>query len=169
MLFLPPPRRAQIRSLLRRNPFHLLSFGFGIGFLSPAPGTLASLLAWALWPLLTLLPPFFLLLTLTLATLFALLFTPFTAHALNHPDPSEIVWDEITAFWWLLYFAPPDPLAQLLALFLFRLFDIAKPWPIALLEQKLPTGPAILLDDLLAALYAFLLLTPLTHLPSLLS
>ena len=75
-------------------------------------------------------------------------------------DPKEVVIDEVAGIWLLLaiigsYF-PLDAMMFFLAFVLFRLFDIAKPWPVSLADENIKGGFGIMLDDILAALYGLL-------------
>ena len=80
------------------------------------------------------------------------------AAASGHHDPGFIVIDEIAAQWLVLLAAPLDWRWYAAAFLLFRLFDIAKPWPIRLMERRVAGGLGIMLDDIVAALYAVVLL-----------
>ncbi len=73
----------------------------------------------------------------------------------DHPG---IVWDEIAAMYLLLVVAAPEIAAWAAAFVLFRIIDIVKPWPIREVDHRLSGGAGIMLDDLLAALYAAVLL-----------
>jgi len=73
-------------------------------------------------------------------------------------DHGGIVWDEICGMYLTLVVAPPQLSAWILGFLLFRGFDIVKPWPIRDLDHRLKGGAGIMLDDLVAALYAALLL-----------
>ncbi|MDO9371444.1 MAG: phosphatidylglycerophosphatase A [Gammaproteobacteria bacterium] len=142
---------------LWRNPTHLLAFGLGAGLL-PAPGTFGTLLGVAvyLWAQ-TLTPELY-------AALCALLFVAgiwlcgTTARKLGMEDHPGIVWDEITGYLVTMMFAPRGWLWIALGFGLFRLFDIWKPWPINIADRKIKGGFGIMLDDVLAALYAMLAL-----------
>jgi len=76
-------------------------------------------------------------------------------------DPSAIVVDEVAAQWLVLLPAPLDPRVYALAFLLFRIFDIWKPWPVCVADRRLHGGLGIMLDDLLAAVYALMLLSVL--------
>jgi phosphatidylglycerophosphatase A len=76
-------------------------------------------------------------------------------------DPGVIVIDEVAAQWLVLLSSPLDPLAYALAFLLFRVFDVWKPWPVRWAEQQVHGGLGIMLDDLLAAVYALLALSVL--------
>jgi phosphatidylglycerophosphatase A len=68
-------------------------------------------------------------------------------------DPGFVVIDEVAGQWITLLFSPADWRHGLIALILFRLFDITKPFPIRRLE-RLPAGWGIVFDDVAAGLYA---------------
>jgi phosphatidylglycerophosphatase A len=77
-------------------------------------------------------------------------------------DPGAIVIDEVAAQWLVLLPAPLDPLSFAAASLLFRIFDIWKPWPIGLADRRVHGGLGIMLDDLLAAVYAVLVFVGLS-------
>lgn len=136
---------------------------FGAGRLRPAPGTLGSLAAALLGAaLLAAAGPQhgrWLLLVLLLAVVVAaLLALPAVTARLGVADPPEVVVDEVAGVWLALAVLPAQLLAEPLlaagaAFLLFRVFDIAKPWPVSWCEH-LPGGWGIMLDDLAAGLIA---------------
>jgi len=150
-----------------------LSTFFGAGYLKPGPGTYGSIFAVLLWfAAAHLFAPTRL--TLALATaLAAFLITAIgipastlTARESSRKDPGFIVIDEVAGQLFALILTPPNWQHAALALLLFRLFDIFKPWPIRRLES-LPAGTGIMLDDVAAGLLALitgLLLSYLHHL-----
>src|SRR5262249_10042784 len=69
-------------------------------------------------------------------------------------DPQEIVLDEVAAMWLALSFFYRDAATYIVAFLAFRVFDIYKPWPVNLADRDVKGGFAVMLDDLLAALYA---------------
>ena len=77
---------------------------------------------------------------------------------IDKKDPSEIVIDEVVGQWLVLIFVPLDLKLYILALVIFRFFDIFKPWPIKLLEKKYDGGFGIMVDDILAAIYSVITL-----------
>jgi len=140
------------------DPVHILAFGLGTGLSPFAPGTVGSLpgvvLAW-------------LTLDLGLVAQLAIAVALFlagvwicgeSARRLGIHDHGGIVWDEIVGMYLVLIVTPFAPLPWALAFVLFRAFDIVKPWPIRDLDHRLRGGAGIMLDDLVAALYAALLL-----------
>ena len=149
------------KSLARQvltDPVHILAFGFGTGLAPLAPGTFGSLLGVLLaWLTLDLG-----LMTQIGITAFLIVFGVWvcgeSARRLGHHDHGGIVWDEITGMYMVLIVAPPTLFTWILAFGLFRAFDIVKPWPIRDLDHRLGGGLGIMLDDLVAALYAALML-----------
>lgn len=148
--------RPSPRTLL--DPVHLLALGFGTGLSPWAPGTLGTLLglaaAWLMagWPL-----------AARLAIAAAAVAAGFwicgeSAERLGSHDDPAIVWDEIAAMLALALAVPAHPLWYLAAFVLFRVFDIVKPWPIRDVDHRLPGGAGIMLDDLIAAGFAALIL-----------
>ena len=75
--------------------------------------------------------------------------------------PASVVIDEVAGQWLVLLAAPRDPLAWVLAFLLFRIFDIWKPWPVRWADRDIAGGLGVMLDDLLAAVYAALVLSVL--------
>ena len=144
-----------------RDPLQLLAFGFGSGLAPKAPGTWGSLLALLLFPLPALLSlPTYLGIVL-LASLAGIVICDHAAKALQVHDDGRIVWDEFAGQWLALTPLVPvltwngTSLLWLLAGFgLFRLFDVAKPWPIGYLDRKVHGGLGIMLDDLVAGVLA---------------
>ena len=76
-------------------------------------------------------------------------------------DESWIVVDEFAAMLFILAFLPRDVFLVLLALSMFRLFDIWKPWIVGLVDRKIHGGVGVMLDDLVAALFVLAIVLPL--------
>jgi phosphatidylglycerophosphatase A len=156
------PRRATWRFMLG-HPARLVALGFGSGLAPRAPGTAGTLWAWvaflvfdrwlgaagwAAW--------------LAFSLLGGIWVCTRTAQHLGVADPGAVVWDEIVAFWIVLWLLMPTPWwGQLLAFGLFRYFDAAKPGPVGWADRLFKLRPGqrigwrqgvgILLDDLVAA------------------
>jgi len=152
-------------AFLRRHPAHWLAFGFGSGLASKAPGTWGTLVAYPIFFLLHVLGVGALAISLLCLPLFALgvWVCQLTGDALGVHDYGGIVWDEVVAMLLVLAWAPAGWSGWLLAFVLFRLFDIIKPWPIGWFDRRVHGGFGVMLDDIIAALFALAvqaLLTP---------
>ena len=149
---------------LLAHPAHFIALGGGSGLAPVAPGTAGTLWAWLVFALLDR--------WLDSAQWGAVLVLSFgvgwwactrTAQRLGRADPGAIVWDEVLAFWLVLWLITPAGFwSQAAAFVLFRLFDAAKPGPIgwadAAFKRRGDAAPVgwregfgILFDDLLAA------------------
>ena len=140
------------------RPTHFLAFGCGAGAMPVAPGTFGTLAA---VPLYLLLAPLSLPLYLAVVAVMLLLgvwLCHVTARDLGVHDHSGIVWDEIVGYLLTMAAAPPGWLWIVLGFVLFRFFDIIKPWPIGLVDRRVSGGFGIMLDDVIAAVYAWVLL-----------
>jgi len=140
------------------DPVNFLAFGFGTGLAPVAPGTFGSLpgvlLAW-----LTLDMGIYVQLGVAAALFLAgIWICGESARRIGVHDHGGIVWDEICGMYITLLLAPATVLGFTLGFGLFRLFDIVKPSPIRELDHRLGGGLGIMLDDLVAALYALILL-----------
>jgi phosphatidylglycerophosphatase A len=145
---------AELRQKVLRDPILLLAFGFGTGLAPRAPGTVGSLLGVLLaWVTLSLSIELRLGLA---AVLFAvgIWLCGEAGKRLGVHDHPGIVWDEIVSMYLVLLAFPVTVGYSIAGYFLFRLFDIWKPWPIRDLDHRLGGGLGTMLDDLLAALYA---------------
>jgi phosphatidylglycerophosphatase A len=133
-------------------------FGAGIG--KPGPGTYGSVAAMLLWALagigLHVHPQtlqFLLLAGILVSIALGVPAATIAARESGRHDPGFVVIDEVAGQWITLLFCPADWRHGLIALVLFRLFDITKPFPIRRLE-RLPAGWGIVFDDVAAGLYA---------------
>lgn len=141
-----------------RNPLHLLSLGFGSGLSPLAPGTFGTLVAVPLyWLLGHISLPVYLIITL-IGFIIGVYLCAYTSRALGVHDHSGIVWDEIVGYFITMIAVPLDWKYALAGFLLFRVFDIAKPWPIRWVDQKLHGGFGIMFDDVLAGIFAALTL-----------
>ena len=139
-----------------RNPVHLLAFGFGSGLSPKAPGTMGTLVAIPVFLLMAGLSIEAYLGIVAVVALVGCYICGKTAKDLGVHDYGGIVRDEIAGFL-LVMTALPATLPWILAGFcLFRLFDIWKPWPVSLCDKKVEGGLGIMLDDLVAAVMAWI-------------
>jgi phosphatidylglycerophosphatase A len=137
------------------NPIHFLSLGFGSGLSPYAPGTMGTLVAIPLYLLLSQLELLPYLLVVGCGFLIGIYLCDKTSKTLGVHDHSGIVWDEFIGYWITMIAIPAVTWQWILAGFvLFRFFDIAKPWPVKIADKRVPGGFGIMLDDLLAGLYA---------------
>ena len=145
---------------LLRQPVHLLALGFGVGLVPVAPGTAATaaagLAGWWLMPL-PLPARAALVAVLALAGIWICGESSRRLEARDHP---AVVWDEIVGFLAVTLVLPAQPVWWAAAFGLFRLFDIAKPWPVGYLDRRVGGGLGIMLDDLAAAGMAVACLVP---------
>jgi phosphatidylglycerophosphatase A len=137
------------------HPAALLATWFAVGLIPIMPGTWGSLAAMpSAWAILAVLGTKGLAIAIAV-TLFAGWWAASTLiKASGISDPGFVVIDEVVGQWLVLLAAPPDPLAWLLAFLLFRIFDIWKPWPVRWADREITGGLGVMLDDLLAAVYA---------------
>ncbi len=131
----------------------VLSTWFGSGCLPIAPGTFGTLAAVPLILVLNNFGIWYSAFTLLIVIGIAVWSAGLTEDLLEKKDPSEIVIDEVAGFLLATALLPFSWLALGLVFFLFRFFDILKPYPIKHLE-KLRGGIGIVMDDILAGLYA---------------
>lgn len=137
------------------NPVYFIAFGFGTGLSPIAPGTVGTLPGYPLYfLLLTFLPWTTMLVVLTLLFIIGSWWCDIAGKGIGEADHKGIVWDEIIGMAFVLSFTPETPLWWVLAFFLFRFFDILKPWPINLVDRNVKNGFGVMFDDLLAAGYA---------------
>ena len=140
------------------HPVHFFSLGFGSGLAPFAPGTFGTLAAIPLvWAMSGLTPELYLLITL-LAFIVGVYLCGSTARALGVHDHGGIVWDEIVGLMITMMWVPMTWPWMLAGFLLFRFFDIIKPWPIKWADRRLQGGFGIMFDDLLAGIFALLVL-----------
>lgn len=153
------------RRFLLAHPAHFIALGAGSGLSRLAPGTAGTLWAWAVFLLLQLwLTPLQLGLLIAASTLLGWWTCTVTARHMGVADPGAIVWDEVVAFWLILWLVTPTTFwGQLGAFLLFRYFDAAKPGPVAWADSLFKGfgwrgGWGILFDDLVAAFCTLLVI-----------
>ena len=141
------------------HPAHIIAFGFGAGLVPYAPGTAGTLLAWPVgWFFAGAYPAAVVFAVIAALFLVGVWACEVTGRHLGVPDHGAMVWDEFVAFLLVLAIVPRGFDWQLAAFVLFRAFDIAKPWPIRALERRYHGGFGVMLDDMLAAGYALVVL-----------
>ena len=140
----------------------LISTWFGVGLLPKAPGTWGSLaalpFAWFIYSY-----GGYQILLLATAGIFAagVWMSGIAAAESGAEDPGEVVIDEVAGQWLTLVVVPPDFLLYAAGFVLFRVFDIWKPWPVSWADRNLKGGLGIMADDILAGVYAAVILLAL--------
>jgi phosphatidylglycerophosphatase A len=153
-----------------------LATWFGAGLSPKAPGTVGSAASLVLWAPLVLLDTPLLARAFAVVAVFA--FGVIAAQKVvevRGDDPQVVVIDEVAGMGVSLLLAPASPWSLLAGFVLFRLFDIAKPWPVSWADRRVGGGLGVMLDDILAGAYAllcslglaFLLASTALHVPTL--
>ncbi len=140
------------------RPAHLLASGFGAGLAPVAPGTMGTLVAVPMYWALKSIGPGFYLAAIVFGFIIGVYVCSRVNHDLDREDHPGIVWDEIIGFWVAMIGSPLTWQYLLAGFFLFRLFDIWKPWPISWLDFNVRGGLGVMLDDLVAGILAALVL-----------
>ena len=154
-------------AFMLRHPARWIALGFGSGLSPKAPGTVGTLWAWLVcWVIAPWMSDAAWALLIGVGTVVGWWACTRTARDMNTPDPGAVVWDEVLAFWLILWLiAPAGFVGQLVAFGLFRVIDAAKPGPVGWADRlfKAERGPAgtceigwgqgfgILFDDFVAA------------------
>ena len=148
---------------LLKHPVHFCAFGFGSGLAPKAPGTFGTLMAVPIYLIIVQWPPLYYGLFVFAAGISGIYLCGKTAEYLRVHDCGGIVWDEMVGYWLTLFLIPFSWQTMLLGFLLFRLFDIWKPFPIHWLDKKVKGGFGIMIDDILAAIYAWFILVGLLY------
>ena len=136
-----------------KKPSHLFATWFGIGLIRPAPGTWGSLAALLIWYFAEFLHSS-IHIVLPIFILFSWLACSQASQDSQSKDHSSIVIDEVAGMLVALSFVAHEIIIYLWAFLLFRFFDIWKPWPVSWADNNVKGGLGILLDDLIAGLFA---------------
>ena len=150
--------KPELRRLRWRNPLHWLAVGFGSGLSPVAPGTMGTLAAIPCYLLVMHWPLWAYGLLLLAGSLLGIIICDSATRAIGQEDHGGIVWDEFMGYGVTMFAAPQGWVWVVLGFALFRLFDVLKPWPIRWLDRHIHGGLGIMLDDLLAGLFAWLCL-----------
>lgn len=137
-----------------RRPVQFLAFGFGSGLAPRAPGTAGTLAAIPIYWLIADWGLAWYSLFVLLAALLGIWICGAASRQLNVHDHPGIVWDEFVGYWITLWAVPVDWVWMVAGFVVFRVLDIAKPWPIGALDRKVKGGFGIMIDDVLAGVMA---------------
>ena len=137
------------------NFWHITSTYFYLGKIPIAPGTMTSLATLLIWPLIPL-DYFNQIIILIILFIMGIISSKIIAQEMNEKDPSEIVIDEVVGMGISLFMLPNEIILYLFAFIIFRILDILKPSFIYSI-QKLPSGWGIMLDDVVAGIFTWLI------------
>ncbi|MCI0667402.1 MAG: phosphatidylglycerophosphatase A [Methylococcaceae bacterium] len=141
-----------------RDPVLFIAFGFGSGLSPKAPGTCGTLVAIPLFLLLQTLGVIPYLAAVGFAGAGGVWICSKASRTLNVRDHQGIVWDEIVGFWISMAGVPVSVQSVLAGFLLFRFFDILKPWPIKTIDRSVAGGLGVMLDDVIAGVFAWLVM-----------
>jgi phosphatidylglycerophosphatase A len=136
----------------------LLATGFGVGYSPVAPGTLGTLIAIPVYYFLSAIPSPIYGITLIGFFFLSVWISENAEIFFGKKDDQRIVIDEMMGFLITMLWVPKTILFVTIGFFLFRLFDILKPFPIRRLEKRLKGGYGVVLDDVMAGVYANIIL-----------
>ena len=150
-----------------KNPYHFIATLGGIGLFPLAPGTVGSIFGWIIFIVLS---HYIEMIFATVLIIFLSIYVSNLATKdLVNKDHKSIVIDEMAGIWLamipVIYIASSQYERTLYAVFtliFFRLFDILKPYPISYVDKNFKGGFGIVLDDLIAGVFAGILATVLT-------
>ena len=148
----------KLSSKVWQDPIYFIAFGFGSGLMPIAPGTWGTLAAMPVYLLIAGFSwPIYLIVTLA-AFILGVSVCEKVSSDLGIHDYSGIVWDEVVGYMLTMFLAPVSLLWMIVGFFLFRLFDIWKPQPIGYVDKHVQGGLGIMLDDVLAAIPAWIIM-----------
>ncbi|MCX8730239.1 phosphatidylglycerophosphatase A [Gilliamella sp. B2969] len=147
------------------NPIHFLAVGLGSGLSPIMPGTMGSLMAIPCWLLFNGLQPILYWVLMVVAFIFGCFLCQKTSDDTHTHDSGHIVWDEFVGMWITLFFIPQVSILWVMIAFVaFRIFDMAKPWPIRWFDKRVPGGFGIMIDDVIAAIFSSITVYLFTYL-----
>ena len=147
-----PPARP-IRPRPFRSAVQFLAFGFGSGLSPKAPGTAGTVAAIPLFLLMTQLNLGLYSALVVLGAVVGVHLCDVASKELGVHDHPGIVWDEFVGFWVTMWAVPVTWQTVVAGFLVFRVFDIAKPWPIRALDKQVQGGFGIMVDDIVAGLF----------------
>ena len=159
------PKRPTVNMLL--NPIHAISMGFGSGLSTFAPGTMGTLAAIPLYILAahyigwSVDEPLNFIILVSLMFAIGCVCAHYTGKALGVTDHGAIVWDEVVGYFVTMFMVPYAALSifelaiwSLVGFFVFRFFDIFKPWPASWVDKNIKNGFGVMFDDVIAAIFS---------------
>lgn len=141
-----------------QNPLYFIAFGFGSGAMPFAPGTFGTLLAIPFYLLLNTLPLSAYLIFVALFIIASSWLCDRISREIHEHDHPGMCIDEFAGFFVTMISAPHGWPWIVLGFVLFRLFDIWKPWPIGWIDEKVHGGFGMILDDVVAGVFAMIII-----------
>ena len=145
------------------NPVYFIAFGFGSGLMPIAPGTWGTLAAMPIYLLMAGMPSAAYLAITIAAFVLGVVVCDKVSTDLGVHDYSGIVWDEVVGYMLTMFLAPISIWWMIIGFILFRIFDIWKPQPIGYVDKYVYGGLGIMLDDVIAAVPAWIVMQLLIH------
>jgi phosphatidylglycerophosphatase A len=137
---------------------YFFAFGFGSGAAPFAPGTFGTLASILIYLLIEPLPLFSYLVFVGIFTFFSIWVSDWVSRRIKVDDHPGMCIDEFVGFFFTMIGAPHGWGWIALGFVLFRLFDIWKPWPINRIDERVHGGFGMILDDIVAGLFAMVIL-----------
>lgn len=141
-----------------KNPLHFIAFGFGTGAIPIAPGTFGTLIAIPFYLFLSTYSATFYLIATVIITIFSIWLCEKISLEINIHDHQGMCIDEVVGYLVTMLYAPYGWGWIILGFVLFRIFDIWKPWPIRQLDTKIRNGFGMIIDDVVAGIYSFIII-----------
>ena len=140
------------------DPIHFIACGFGVGVIPWMPGTFGTLAGVVLYWMLSPLPVWAYVLITAVLVVIGVFICDKTNRDFGTDDHPAAVWDEIASFPIVMIAVPRTWYFILIGFLLFRFFDIVKPWPIGWIDKNIHGGVGVMLDDVVAALFSWVIL-----------
>lgn len=141
-----------------KTPMQFFASGFGSGCAPVAPGTFGTVASIPIWMLLSLLSPISYAIAVIAIFFLGWYVSEKASQELGVHDHGGIVIDEFVGFFITMFLVPFSWINILLGFILFRIFDVIKPWPIKIIDQKVKGGFGIMIDDVFAGIMALICL-----------
>ncbi|MBP9722002.1 MAG: phosphatidylglycerophosphatase A [Gammaproteobacteria bacterium] len=146
------------KKVIFKNPIYLLAFGLGLGLLPVMPGTFGTLLGVLFYWFNNTYFGISEFILIIISFILGIYICGKTARDINYHDHPGIVFDEVVGYFITMINIPFNIAYIIIGFLLFRFFDIVKPWPIRIIDQRMSGGMGIMFDDVLAGIYANILL-----------
>lgn len=140
------------------DPIHFVACGFGVGAVPVMPGTVGTLLAIPIYLVMQQFPTILYVIVTLVFIVLGIYICGKTNHDFGTTDHPAAVWDEIACFPIVMFLIPVTWYFIVIGFVLFRVFDIFKPWPICWCDKKIGGGVGVMLDDVIAALFSWIIL-----------